>query len=281
MPRVTDLSRIQALLDRDRAWAAYAIGDLSPEFAGHCEWHASEGEAPALVLLYQGFQPPILFAMGDPLDVMPLIREIRVPAVSLHVREDLLAAMAPESRPTHTRAMWRMALDPAAFRPARTDGVVLLGDADLAAVTSLYDDGRAHGEGPTFFHSSMLAQGTFYGVRDGAALSAVAGTHLFSAALGICTVGNVYTRRDRRRQGLGARVTSAVVRHAMARHVPTVVLNVGQENTGARRVYERLGFQIHCAFVEGEAVTGTVPVTGRGLRQGVTPKVARNARSSG
>ena len=83
----------------------------------------------------------------------------------------------------------------------------------------------------------MLAQGTFYGVREGADLVAIAGTHLFSDALGICTIGNVYTRRDHRRRGLGARVTSAVVEHALERAVPTIVLNVGQSNEGARRVY--------------------------------------------
>ena len=82
---------------------------------------------------------------------------------------------------------------------------------------------------------------------------AVAGAHLFSPALGVCTIGNVYTRRDCRRRGLAARATSAVVRHALAASIPTIVLNVSQANDAARRVYERLGFHVHCAFVEGEA----------------------------
>lgn len=254
MPLVTDLVRIQSLLDRDRAWAAYAIGDLGPEFAGHCEWHAPASEAAALVLLYRGFHPPILFAMGEPVEVMPLVHEVDAPAVSLHVRQEVLEAMASSFRATETRTMWRMALDPAAFRPVPTDAVVALGLSDVADVTALYDDGRAHGERPTFFHPSMLGQGTFFGVREGTDLIAVAGTHLFSAPLGICTVGNVYTRRDRRRQGLAARATTAVVQHALAHRVPTIVLNVGQGNTGARCVYERLGFHVHCAFVEGEVV---------------------------
>ena len=99
----------------------------------------------------------------------------------------------------------------------------------------------------------MVRQGTFRGVREGAALIAVAGTHLFSRELGICTIGNVYTRRDRRGRGLGARVTSAVVQHAIAQAIPTIVLNVSQGNSGARRVYERLGFHCYCEFFEGEA----------------------------
>jgi ribosomal protein S18 acetylase RimI-like enzyme len=156
--------------------------------------------------------------------------------------------------------MWRMALDPRAFRPAgagRVDldvDVDVLGEPDLAAVVRLYDDGKAGNDGPTFFQPSMLAQGTFRGVREGDDLVAVAGTHMFSRALGVCTVGNVYTRRDRRGRGLGAAVTSAVVGHAIEAGVRTIVLNVEQENDAARRVYERLGFHLHCPFVEGDAV---------------------------
>jgi GNAT superfamily N-acetyltransferase len=253
MTRLTDLARIRALLDRDRAWAAYAIGDLSPELAGHCEWHAGEGASPALILLYRGFTPPILFAMGEPAEVAALARGLDAPTVSLHLRPETLAALGPVYEPTHTSAMWRMALDPPAFRSSDTDAVIGLDRDDLGAVAALYQDGRAAGEEPGFFHPSMLDQGTFFGVREGADLIAVAGTHLFSPALGVCTVGNVYTRRDRRQHGLGSRVTSAVVEHALAHHVTTVVLNVGQGNGGARRVYERLGFHVHCEFVEGLA----------------------------
>ena len=253
MPRVTDLSQIRALLDRDRTWAAYAIGDLGPEFAGHCEWHAPADKTPSLVLLYRGFSPPILFAMGEPAALVPLFREVHAPMVSLHLRPEALAAMTTRFRPRQTHDLWRMTLDAPSFRPAPTINIMSLDEGDLPAILALYEDGRAHGESPTFFHRSMLAQGTFYGVREGADLVAIAGTHLFSDALGICTIGNVYTRRDHRRRGLGARVTSAVVEHALERAVPTIVLNVGQSNEGARRVYERLGFHIHCAFVEGEA----------------------------
>jgi predicted GNAT family acetyltransferase len=87
---------------------------------------------------------------------------------------------------------------------------------------------------------------------------AVAGTHLFSPVLGVCTIGNVYTRRDRRRRGLAARATAAVVRHALDAAIPTIVLNVSQANDAARNIYERLGFRVHCAFVEGEATSARV-----------------------
>lgn len=253
MPPLTDTDRVRSLLDRDRAWAAYAIGDLSTEHARHCSWHVSDDESPALVLLYRGFSPAILFAMGETGRLTAVIAELAEPEISLHVQADGLVALSPTYTATSTRPIWRMALTPASFRADSVADVVSLDASDLAAVADLYEDGWAHDEGPTFFHESMLEQGTFRGIREGSAIIAVAGTHLFSSQLGVCTVGNVYTRRDRRRRGLGARVTTAVVQHALAHGVSTIVLNVGQDNSAAQRVYERLGFHRHCEFFEGEA----------------------------
>ena len=79
MPRITDLVRVHALLNRDPAWAAYAIGDLSPEFSGNCEWYGSADGSPALVLLYRGFDTPIVFAIGEAADLAPIFRELDAP----------------------------------------------------------------------------------------------------------------------------------------------------------------------------------------------------------
>jgi ribosomal protein S18 acetylase RimI-like enzyme len=254
MPLVTDLHRIRTALDRDRTWSAYAIGDLDPERLPDCSWYAPDRDPETLVLLYRAFTPPILFACGTPVRLSPLFAELDAPVVSLHLLPDAIAALPPAYTATETKAMWRMTVGPASFRRADGDETVAALDASHAeAVAALFADARDGGEAPPFYRPSMLAEGAFRGVFEGAALVAVAGTHLFSAALGVCTIGNVYTRRDRRRRGLAARVTSAVVRAAMAASIPTIVLNVSQANGAARRVYEQLGFDAHCAFVEGTA----------------------------
>jgi RimJ/RimL family protein N-acetyltransferase len=253
MPSLTDLARVRSLLENDRSWAAYAIGDLAPDHVHHCTWHASEIGSSALLLVYRGFDPPILFAMGESTAIASLLSEVADPVVSLHVQESGLAALPPRYSTTSSRAMWRMVVSPSSFRTASTADVVSLDGSDLAAITELYTDGWAHDEGPTFFHASMLERGTFRGIRDGADIVAVAGSHLFSPDLGVCTIGNVYTRRDRRGRGFAAAVTSAVVQHALNHGISTIVLNVGQDNAPAQRVYERLGFHRHCIFFEGEA----------------------------
>jgi GNAT superfamily N-acetyltransferase len=253
LPLLSDLTSVHAILNRDRAWAAYAIGDLSPGLVEHSEWRAPAGDAQALVLLYHGFTPPIAFAMGDPRYLRALFDEATAPTISLHLRPEALAAIADIYPPTDVRPMHRMLVRPADFAPASHEGVSRIREADLPAVAALYEDGQVTGEQPTFFHAAMLKQGSFRGIWENGMLVAIAGTHLFSRDLGICTIGNVYTRRDRRGRGLAARVTSAVVAHALDNHVATIVLNVSQENPTARRVYERLGFHTYCDFVEGEA----------------------------
>jgi GNAT superfamily N-acetyltransferase len=253
MPRTTDLQRIRAALDRDRTWCAYAIGDLDPTRLPDCSWYGLDGDAETLVLLYRGFATPILFAIGDPERLAPVCAELDAPTVSLHVRREALDALAPRYRTTEIKSMWRMTVSAASFRPVAVDGVAELDVADADAVDRLFADARDSGEEPPFYQPAMLGDGSFRGIWEGPDLVAVAGTHLFSPALGVCTIGNVYTRRDRRRRGLAARTTSAVVTRALAASVPTIVLNVSQANEAARRVYEQLGFRIHCDFVEGEA----------------------------
>jgi predicted GNAT family acetyltransferase len=182
-----------------------------------------------------------------------LFAELAAPELSLHVQADALDALSAHYMPIHVRAIVRMALEPAAFRPVDAGDVRSIDENDSAAVSALYAEGHARGEGPTFFTPAMLRLGTFRGVWEAGALVAIAGSHLYSPALGVCTIGNVYTRRDRRGQGLAARVTSAVVTQALTDRIPTIVLNVTQDNVTARRVYARLGFAPYCDFFEGTA----------------------------
>lgn len=252
MPALTDLTAVRDLLNRDRAWAAYAIGDLSPGLVDHCEWLAP-ADRSAVLLVFRGFEPPIVFAMGAAGDLPPLFDEISAGEISPHLQRDAFEAMSAVYAPTFERRMRRMVLRPDRLPAARDEDTAPIGEGDLAAVVALYEDGRRSGEAPTFFSPAMLRQGSFRGVWEDGALVSVAGTHLFSPQLGVCAIGNVYTRRDRRGRGLGAQVTRAVARHAIDCRVPTIVLNVGQNNAVAQRVYERLGFQYHCDFVEGAA----------------------------
>jgi len=252
--RVEDPARIRALLETDRPWAAYALADLEPGFREHCQWLAREDAPPALVLLYRRADPPVIFALGTALRLTPLLEEIEEPALILHVRPEALPAIEARYRVEDLRPQWRMILERDAFRPVPSGDAARLGPGDVEAIRALYADGEPKGEAPDYFDPSMVEQGLFSGVWEGAEIVAVAGTHVVSSAESVCAIGNVYVRRDRRGRGLAARVTSAVAAAALDRGLRTVALNVSQQNRAALRVYERLGFRLYCPFVAGRAV---------------------------
>jgi GNAT superfamily N-acetyltransferase len=255
VPRLTDLTAVRALLETDRPWAAYALGDLAPGFAEYSEWFSASGEGQALALLYRAFDTPVLFTLGDPQFIENLLDEIGDERkMYLSIRPEILPLIKARWKVEHEAAMWRMIVTPESFQPAPADGVAWLGSADLPALRRLYATGEATGEVPDFFSAEMVRRGVFFGVYEGEALIAAAGTHLIAPAEGVGAVGNVYTRRDRRGSGLAACVTSAVTAELLRLRLRTVALNVNQRNEAAIRVYHRLGYVRYCPFHEGVAI---------------------------
>ena len=118
--------------------------------------------------------------------------------------------------------------------------------ADLNALNTLY----AGGETPGAFAPFQIEQGVFYGVELDGRLVAAAGTHLVAPSEGVAAVGNVYTDRAYRGQGLAQLCTSAVVAHCFDLGIRDVVLNVDSRNAPAIAAYRRLGFRQHRAFYE-------------------------------
>ena len=56
------------ILETDRFWSAYALADLDPRMDRHCEWLFDEN---ALILIYKGLSPPLLFFQGEPGELSP------------------------------------------------------------------------------------------------------------------------------------------------------------------------------------------------------------------
>jgi GNAT superfamily N-acetyltransferase len=257
--RLTDPDAIRAHLEADRVWSAYALGDLAPGFFERSEWHYLPGPPPALLLLYRAFETPVLFASGPAAHFDRLLDEIAAEqSLYLSIRPDVLPLIQARYRvePPAGVQMWRMVLNAGRFVPASSAGVERLSLADLPALEALFADGVPAGEAPDFFEPDMLAQGVYFGLRDRAgALIAAAGTHLVVPEFGVAAVGNVYTRRDCRGQGLARRATGAVTAALLAHHpqLSTIVLNVNRHNLAALRVYEGLGYERYCAFYEGVA----------------------------
>jgi ribosomal protein S18 acetylase RimI-like enzyme len=255
MPSVDNPTVIRHLLETDRRWAVYALGDLAPQLFRQCDWFCAAEGAPAVVLLCHAFAPPVLFALGEAPLVGSLMEEIGArPALYLHVRPEIVPVIRARYEVTQEKSMWRMVLDPKVFRPTQSGQIARLGLSDLPALRRLYADGEAVGEAPAFFNPGMLEDGVYFGSWEGDQLTAVAGTHLVVPAEGVAAIGNVYTRRDRRGRGLASALTSAVAAELVRLGLRTVALNVEQRNAAAIHVYERLGFVRYGAFNEGLAL---------------------------
>ena len=246
LPLLTDRDQIRQLLQRDPVWAAYALGDLSPELWPHTTWHRAQDE---LALVLRSYSVPILWASGT---LEGLGAEVAAePRYSVQVRPSALPELAQYYRTSNLKQMWRMTLDPREFRPALVGQMERLGATDVGALERLYADGAATGESPEFFFGSMVPDGVFFGAREGDELINVAGTHLVAVEEGVGAIGNVYTRQDRRGRGLAGQATSAIVTELLRLGVTVIALNVYPSNIAAIQVYERLGFRRHCEFVEG------------------------------
>ncbi|MFN7922970.1 MAG: GNAT family N-acetyltransferase [Bryobacteraceae bacterium] len=242
------IDQLRAILSADRNWSVYALADLDQRLFRHCQWFVSEPST--LALIYQAPDPPILFGIGEPEPFAELLSQITTPRVYLQIPVHLLGAVEKHYRIKRLIPMWRMRLE----EPVMGTGPTLeLSDLDLEDVEQLYRDGAAAGESPDFFFPEMLDRGVFRGIRENGELVAVAGTHVVSGLERVAAIGNVYTRRDRRGRGYGRKVTGGVVLTLCSMGIGAIALNVKQSNLVARRLYERLGFVVHCEYYEGLA----------------------------
>jgi RimJ/RimL family protein N-acetyltransferase len=258
MPRLTDREKVRAILETDRPWAVYALADLEPGFFEHAHWFCTADRRRALALFYAGFAMPVLITVGETEALQSILNEIigelSPPELYAVVKPEVMPLLIKHYRVIEERKMQRMILDPRRYHPMSTEGVVQLGMPDQEELQRLYADGHASGEAPDWFLSQMLEQETYYGIREGNELIAVAGTHVTALSEGVSGLGNIYTRRDRRGRGLSTRLTAAVVDKLLSMNLKTIVLNVRESNAAAIRVYERIGFRNYCEYIEAPMI---------------------------
>jgi ribosomal protein S18 acetylase RimI-like enzyme len=244
---MTDVLRTQVerVLEAERLWAAYALADLEPPYARGAEWQATDD---AVVLTYRAFDPPVLFAAGNPVGVGELFRRLPEGSYLFTLTGTHRALLDGRVLSSKEMPMWRMALRAEDFDPQRAGPAEPLSKSDVPAMVALFGD---HADRPDAFDASQVDDGAFYGIRADGGLVAMAGTHVVSEKRGVAAVGNVFTHPALRGRGLATRVTAAVVRRLLELRLRTVVLNVAMHNDPAMRCYEKLGFWPFCGYYEG------------------------------
>ena len=248
VPQISDREQIRIRLERNRPWTAYALADLEPGYFEKTAWFCDAGGL-GLTLLYRGFSRPLIFCIENPDHPESILDEIE----SIVGGSDRYLVSGPENLPAirrryhvlDERPMNRMTLDARHFRPAPGGSVARLGPDHLGQLNALYDEGP-----PEFFSDSMLTEGIYFGLFEGAGLVAVAGTHIVSHTYSIGALGNIYTRADRRSRGYCTQVTSVLSDYLLKAGITTLVLNVRENNDAAIRVYGRLGYRAFCRYFE-------------------------------
>ena len=250
---------LRAILDADPVWAAYAIADLQPDYAPYCRWHVAESaQGAGLVLFFTRLSMPVVFAMGDPGAVGAVLDAVPRPkSVYMTLRDEHYEVASRDyDFSADLRPMWRMRLtDPGA---ARTDGASCRTGCscgrwppnDSERIRRLHAYGGPYA--PDAFDVYQAESGIFFGVEAGSGeLLAVGGTHIVDWSAGIGAIGNMYTHPAHRGEGLGTAVLRAIVGKLIAGGVANIVLNVDQRNIAAKRLYEQLGFEAYCPYLEG------------------------------
>ncbi len=240
---------IRTLLETDRNWSAYALADLDPELNEHSTWLMDHD---ALILIYRGLAPPVLFAMGQPNRVENLFRKITQGRYTYTLLGYCRAMIQDRLMVEQENHMWRMALKLDEFPGTHAEGVVKLSMDHLDIIHTLISDDP---DQPDSFAPDQLQKGIFYGLFKNDDLISMAGTHIISHWASVAAIGNVFTKLDERGKGFATRVTSAVVKDVLEQGIQTTVLNVGMDNMPALSCYRKLGFWPYCGYYEG---TGTL-----------------------
>ena len=241
-----DRELVRRFLRTDEVFAAYALADTDDLEFARTRWGVAfeAGEPVALVMEYRGVSPQPLFVMGDPAGISAIVRDTIRPRISyVSVRQSAVPALRTRYRVDAPAPMVRMLVTRSEFRPLVGEAA-RLDQADARHLNRLYQLGFN-----AYLPDEAVGAGIYYGVRRGTRLIAAAGTHVISPQLGIAAVGNVYTHREYRGQGLGKVVTSAVTAE-LFRSCDTVVLNVRADNPPALAVYRALGYRTATEFEE-------------------------------
>jgi predicted GNAT family acetyltransferase len=201
-----------------------------------------------VVLIYKGFDPPVLFAHGEPDDLHQLFDRVPPGNYVYTLKKPCRIMLDQKLETTFEQQMWRMVIDHSKFPSLSTAGVKRLGPEDVTAIKHLYGSFL---DQPDAFRERQVTMGPFFGILENEVIISIAGVHILSLWANVAAIGNVFTRPDRRGHGLATRTTAAVVQELLDRGIDTIVLNVAKDNEPALRCYRNLGFVEHCSYCEG------------------------------
>ena len=240
MNEVGEPADLLDVLESDRETHLYALGDLEEPFWSHSRWFRRGDAVVGIVSTGDDWATGYAMSRVAPKETLALFVEVQrdLDAGSWVTGAMGLFDSVSQVRECRSAGLhWRMILDQlrSIDHPFEVSD---LGPADVGAMQDLHstEPGRA------FWLAGMLSENPFVGLWEEDRLVASAGCHVASERYGVAAIGGVFTHPGRRGEGLGAVVTSELVRRLHGRY-RTIGLNVELSNTPAIAIYDRLGFR--------------------------------------
>ena len=262
-PRVTgaielvdDRDAVRAIVDRDRAWAAWALCISGRDDWPHVRFWLDRATGAALWVLDHPQWGGAVHTFGTGPSVAAAGLDAVVGAAPLPRRAFL--KLAHEARPALERRyrldrlepIVRMHVTPASFRPpAEAPSSEPLGPDDGDELARLYAGWPEAG-----FGIGRLRRGYRYrGIRQRGELVAVAENALRSPERDVAIIQGVYVDSRWRGRGLARAVTAGLTVQLFAEGARDVALDVRAGNAAAVAAYTRLGYRRRCEFLGGPA----------------------------
>jgi ribosomal protein S18 acetylase RimI-like enzyme len=256
--KLEDKNALRNFLEKDRGYAAYALGDLEAPYDQHATWFGARAidNLEGLALIYGEVTPPMLFLMGSNPAISALLTHGVGPGeVYFNTQPDqqpLLETWYTLQEPT---AMYRMQVTKAKFKPSLEAKFPIrkLDSSKIDEINNFFKLGAQPGERIIPFTAEQVKAGFFHGIYLEERLIGAAGTHMVAKQARLAALGNVMTHPGYRGKGLGKAVSNAVITALFEANIETVALSVAQDNKPAIAIYEALGFERSSPFIEGQA----------------------------
>lgn len=248
-----DPSAVLAIFDAHRPIHTYGIVDVV-QFWDTSRWWVRDGAAVGLVGL-PGVPDPVVYAVsavhgGETLSLLADLVPQLPDRFDITGPVGLTERLEATHHATRSAPYVKMHLLRADMLPASDPQARVLEPDDLDAVHTF----AAASDMPLrFFREDLLGTGRQFGIFGDGELIALAGVHVIDVDQGIAAIGDVVTHPEHRGRGLAGRVTAALC-HRLHAEVAIVGLNVGRDNTPARKLYERLGFLPLMEYEEAELI---------------------------
>jgi predicted GNAT family acetyltransferase len=245
-------TEIEAFVRQNPILHLFELGDLDDFFWPYTVWYALKETSTIrqLALLYLAVTPPVLLAYPDPpqeqmrqllRSLLPLLPK----RVYAHLHPGHLDIVSAAHHVHAHGRHYKMGLrDASQLIGDENVDVVSLTDADLPALERLYHESYPDNA----FSARMLQTGWYYGVRQGSAIIAVAGLHVYSPTYRVAALGNVTTHPAVRSRGLARAVCARLCQDLRQQGIEHIGLNVKVDNTPAIALYRSLGFEPMAEF---------------------------------